>query len=227
MKKAFARTSNVKNFLEAMESLQKRDEGVPGMALIYGDPGLGKTRTALWWLVKNEGIFIRSIKLMTGHWLLEEIISELGEAPMRRISDIFRQIIDQLLSKPRPLMIDEADYLCYDARVVETLRDIHDVTNAPVIFIGMGMADKKLRRYAHLYDRFSEVVKFTNLTLSDVRTIADDLCEVMLSDDAVQYIHSKSDKFRRIIVHLYKAEAKARANKLEIVKASDLEGDDK
>lgn len=222
MKRAFARTANVNNFLVAMEKLQKRDEGVPGMALIYGEPGLGKSRTAIWWCLKNDGAFVRSKKLMTGYWLLEEVVSELGEAPMRRTSDLFRQVVDQLLSRPRPLMIDEADYLCYDSRVIETLRDIHDITNAPVIFIGMDMADKKLRRYRHLYDRFSEIVKFADLTAADVRIIADELCEVKLSDDAVEYVHSMSNKFRRIIVELYKAEAVARANRLEVITAANL-----
>lgn len=161
---------------------------------------------------------------MTGCWLLEEIVAELGEAPMRRTSDLFRQVVDQLLSRSRPLMIDEADYLCYDSRVIETLRDIHDVTNSPVIFIGMDQADKKLRRYRHLYDRFSEIVKFIDLTAADVRAIADELCEARLADDAVEHIHSKSSKFRRIIVELYKAEAVARANRLEIVTSANLNG---
>ena len=92
MKRIFAITRNVERFTEAMDRLQNRESNVPGMALIYGSPGLGKTKTALWWAVQNDGIFVRTKKLMTGHWLLEEICAELGESPMSRTADLFRQI---------------------------------------------------------------------------------------------------------------------------------------
>jgi len=222
MKKAFAKTGNVTRFMTAMQQLQESDEGIPRMALVYGFPGLGKTKTAVHHCLKNDGCFIRIKAAMTPNWLLQETAAELGEAPMRRTSDLFRQVVDQLMSSPRPVFYDEADYLCYDGRAIETLRDIHDMTNAPIILIGMGEADKKLRRYSHLYDRFSEVVKFTDLTLTDIRTIADELCEVRLSDDAVAHIHSRSTKFRRIMVEMYKAEAIAKASGLKELTAQHL-----
>lgn len=43
MKKTFVKTSNVKKFITMMKHLQKRAEGVPGMGLVYGELGLGKT----------------------------------------------------------------------------------------------------------------------------------------------------------------------------------------
>lgn len=224
MKRVFVKTSNVKNFISSVTRLQNRQEDIPGMMLLYSDPGLGKTRTSLWWVAQNDGILIRTKKLMSGRWMLEEIVAELGEAPMRRVSDLFRQCVDMLLEKPRMVFVDEVDYLCYDARVIETLRDIHDVTGAPVVLIGMGMADKKLMRYKHLYDRFSEIVKFTDLTEADVKIIADEMCEVKIKEDAVKYIHSQTNKFRRIIVWLYKAEHIARANNLKEITAENLAG---
>jgi DNA transposition AAA+ family ATPase len=224
MKKIFARTDNVNRFVESMNRLQHRSMEIPGMALIYSDPGLGKTRTALWWCAQNDGVFVRTKKLMTGRWLLEEVVSELGEAPMKRVSDLFRQCVSMLLERPRPLFVDEVDYLTYDGRVIETLRDIHDVTGAPIIFIGMGMADKKLMRFKHLYDRFSEIVKFQDLTEADVQAITEQICEVKLSHDAVQYIYSITNRFRRLINQLYRTEAIARANGLIEINARHLKG---
>lgn len=224
MRKVFVKTTNVKNFTSAMNKLHQRSEGIPGMALIFGDPGLGKTRTALWWCAQNDGVFIRTKKLMSGRWLLEEIVAELGEEPMRRVSDLFRQCVDLLLERPRTLFIDEVDYLCYDARIIETLRDIYDVTGATVVFIGMGMADKKLMRFKHLYDRFAEVVKFTDLTEADIKIIMDETCEIKLSPDAISHIYKQANRFRRVVVQLYKAEALARANNLKEITAADLQG---
>jgi len=224
MKRVFARTSNVNNFVSAMTRLTNRQEGIPGMALIFGEPGLGKTRTALWWCAQNDGVFIRTKKLMSGRWLLEETVAELGEAPMRRTSDLFRQAVDQLLERPRTIFVDEADYLAYDARVIETLRDLHDTTGTPIVLIGMDQADKKLMRYKHLYDRFSEVVRFNPLTMDDVKAIAEQMCEVKLSHDAIHYIHSQANRFRRVVVWLYRAEAVAKANSLKEVMAQHLNG---
>jgi DNA transposition AAA+ family ATPase len=224
MKKVFARTSNVERFILSMSRLQNRQEGIPGMALVYGEPGLGKTKTALWWIAQNDGVFIRTKKLMTGRWLLEEIVAELGEAPMRRISDLFRQAQEQLLEHPRTIFVDEADYLSHDARVLETLRDLHDITGSPIVLIGMDQADKKLARYKHLYDRFSEIVHFKSLTEQDIRMIADQLCEVALSDDAISYIAEQANRFRKIVVWLYRAEAIAKANSLKVVSAQHLNG---
>ena len=42
MKKVFVKTNNVKRFITMMNNLQNRAEGVPGMGLVYGEPGLGK-----------------------------------------------------------------------------------------------------------------------------------------------------------------------------------------
>jgi DNA transposition AAA+ family ATPase len=207
-----------------MDRLKNSGEHVPKMALVYGEPGLGKTRTAAWWCARNDGVFIRTKKLMTGRWLLEEIVAELGEAPAHKTADLFRQCQDQLFTRPRSIFIDEVDYLTYDARVIETLRDIHDITNTPVILIGMGSADKKLMRYKHLYDRFAEVVRFREITRDDVRIIAETMCEVKLTDDAVDYIHTEGHRFRKIVFLLYRAEAVARANNLKVVAKTHLNG---
>lgn len=49
MKKVFVKINNVKRFISMMNNLQNRAEGVPGMGLVYGEPGLGKTQAINWW----------------------------------------------------------------------------------------------------------------------------------------------------------------------------------
>jgi len=224
MRSIFAITANVESFVAAMNRLNERSEDLPGMALVYGEPGLGKTRTALWWGLQHNAPFIRTKKLMSGRWLLEEIVAELGQAPLHKISDLFRQCVEQLMDKPRMLIIDEIDYLARDARVLETLRDIHDVTGTPMLFIGMDRADKVLNRYRHLYDRFVEIVRFQPLTKKDVADVVTQLCDVKLSSDAVEMIYAETNRFRQIKKWLYRAEAVARANSISEVTASMLIG---
>jgi len=217
MKKVFARTQNVKNLISLMNNLENRAEGVPGMALVYGEPGLGKTQAILWWAAQNDAVFIRCTNLMSGRWLLEEIVEELGEVPYYKSSDLFKQCIRQLKEEPRAIIFDEIDYLTGDSKAIETIRDIHDKTNVPVILVGMGMADKKLMRYRHFYDRISEKLRFEAFKLEDIRIITQQLCEIELTDCAVQFIYNQTNRFRQIVKMINRAESIAEANDLSIL----------
>jgi DNA transposition AAA+ family ATPase len=217
MKKIFARTQNVKNFINMMNNLQNRAEGVPGMALVYGEPGLGKTQAVIWWATQNNAAFIRSTNLMSGRWLLEEIAEELGEVPFFRSSDLFKQCIRQLKEDPKVIIVDEIDYLATDTNAIETLRDIHDKTGVPIVLVGMGQADKKLMRYRHLYDRISEKIKFEPFTHKDVGDIVEQICEVEMTECAVKYIYSQTNRFRQIVKMINKADNIAKANGLSVI----------
>ena len=74
---------------------------------------------------------------MSARWLLEEIVEELGEIPYNKFSDIFNQVVAQLIKTPRIIIVDETDYLTIDSRAVETLRDIHDKTDVPIVLGGL------------------------------------------------------------------------------------------
>ncbi|MBF0516355.1 MAG: ATP-binding protein [Nitrospirae bacterium] len=223
MRKIFAKTKNVMDFTSAMSRLQSRQIGIPGMALVYGEPGLGKTETILWWIGQNDGVFIRTKKLMTGRWLLEEIVAELGQSPANRISDLYRQCKSMLFDKPRTIFVDEVDYLAHDSRIIETLRDIHDDTDIPLIFIGMGQALKKMEKYKHLKDRFSMVMEFQPLSKDDVTGIIEQMCEVKVAPEAASFIHKDANRFRGLIVWIYRMEHFAKTNQKKELDLNDIQ----
>jgi DNA transposition AAA+ family ATPase len=214
MKKIFVRTNNVKKFITMMNNIQNRNDGIPGMGLVYGEPGLGKTQTINWWAIKNDAILVRSANLMNARWLLGEILKELNEIPSGRLADCFNTVVTSLILNPRVVIVDEIDYLAIDSRLIETLRDIHDKTNVPIILVGMGQAESKLRRHAHLYDRLSEIVKFEPFSKTDVKDILTELSEITLSDCAINAIYSNTNRFRQIVKLLDKAERLAKSNGL-------------
>lgn len=217
MRRVFARTQNVKNFINLMNNLQNRAEGVPGMALVYGEPGLGKTQAVLWWAAQNDAVFIRGTNLMSGRWFLEELVEELGEVPYFKSSDLFRQCVRQLIDDPRIIIVDEVDYLASDTNTIETIRDIHDKTNVPVVLVGMAMADKKLMRYRHLYDRISEKIRFEPFTYEDINAIIEQLCEVELTECAVKHIYNHTNRFRQIVKVINRVESIAEANGISVI----------
>ena len=147
MRKIFVKTNNVKNFIGLVENLQNKPKNIPKMGLVYGEPGLGKSQTALWLACKYDGIYIRASNLMTSRWLIEEIVREMDELPRYLTSDNFNVVISKLSQKPKIIFVDEIDYLMNNYKSVETLRDIHDKTDCPIVFVGMGLAHRKLERY--------------------------------------------------------------------------------
>ncbi|MGN0015420.1 MAG: AAA family ATPase [Candidatus Gastranaerophilaceae bacterium] len=214
MKKTFIKTQNVKNFIGLVENLINKPKNIPKMGLVYGEPGLGKSQTALWLACKYDGIYLRALNLMTDRWLLEELVKELDEIPRFLTSDNFNIVVKKLKNNPQIIFIDEIDYLMNNCKTIETLRDIHDETGCQIIFVGMGLAHRKLERYKHLHDRFSEILKFETFSINDLKQIFEQLSEVSVNIDAIEFIHKKYNRFRQIISLINQLETIAKDNNL-------------
>ena len=76
----------------------------------------------------------------------------------------------------------------------------------------MGLAHRKLERYTHLYDRFSEVLKFDTFGVNDLSQIIIQLSEIPFTPDAIEYIHSKYNRFRQIVQLINQMETFAKDN---------------
>lgn len=214
MNKIFVKTTNVKNFIGLVENLINKPKNIPKMGLVYGEPGLGKSQTALWLACKYDGIYIRATNMMSGRWLLEEIMKEMDEIPRYLSSDNLNIIVKKLKNNPQIIFIDEIDYLINNHKTIETLRDIHDKTECPIILVGMSLVHKKIERYTHLYDRFSEILKFETFGVNDLSQIINQLSEVPFTPDAIEYIHAKYNRFRQIVQLVNQVEIIAKDNKL-------------
>ncbi len=225
MKTNYVTTSNVKALVSALTRIHTCDRKSNRMALVFGDPGLGKTEAAVQFQAHNSHVvYIRAKALISPRWFLEDLVKELGEQPLYRASALFGQAKEQLEKNPRLVIVDEADYLLHDPRAMETLRDLHDTTPCSVCIIGMALMDRKLARFRHLFDRFAEVVKFGDLTLNDIKIVAAQNCDVRVTDDAAAFIHRNTPRFRQVIAWLHKAEHLARANSLKEITSAHLEG---
>lgn len=224
MHKLFVKTRNVKNFIGLMNNLIDKSNEVPKMGLIYGDPGLGKTQTAVWWATKNDAVYVRAQNKMTCRWLLEKIVYELGESPSRKMADLIEQCITHLRLKPQVIIIDEVDYLINRHRIVETLRDLHDLTGVPIVLIGMQEAKTKLGKYRHLYDRISEIIEFKPFSKDDMDVIVEELSEIKITDEAKEIFFEKTNRFRQVIKGISLLENLAKTNGLTKIDVKQVKG---
>ena len=202
MKPIFVKTKNVKGFINLIHSLKNKPDNISKIGLVYGNAGLGKTKTALYLSIQYDAIYIRATNSMSPKWMLEEIAKELDEIPRFYTADIFRQCVNALKSKPQMIIVDEIDYLLADFRTIETLRDLHDETDVPTVLVGMQLAKHKLKKHTHLFDRISEIYNFTEFEYSDVE----------ITKDAMHLIYNKAKSFRQIVNSIDILEKVAQAN---------------
>lgn len=199
MKPIFVKTKNVKGFINLIHNLKNKPDNISKIGLVYGNAGLGKTKTAIYLSIQFDAIYIRATNKMTTKWLLEEIAKEFDEIPRFYTADIFRQCVNALKSTPKMIIVDEIDYLLTDFRTIETLRDLHDETGVPIIFVGMQLAKHKLKKHTHLFDRISEIYNFTEFEYSDIKQIAEEISEIDITKEVVRIVHNKAKSFRKIV----------------------------
>lgn len=201
MRNLFVQTSNVKRFLAAMSVVEQRGAPEAGFMLVEGDAGTGKSATGQWWAVHNDAVLVRVKAAATPHWLLTDIVRGLGEnAPARSCENLFLQAFEHLIRDRRPLVIDEVENAVRDMKVIETIRDLGDLAEVPVILIGREWVKSRLRRERQIWTRISAVAPFGPATEADVALCVKQLCEVPVADAVVAEIHRQSEGHIREVV---------------------------
>lgn len=223
MNGTFIKTQNVKNFIILMDNLKKIPPNIPKIALVYGDHGLGKSQTILWWATKNDAVYVRANQGMSSRWLLSEIAEELGEVPFWHTQETFNLIEISLKQNPKIIIVDEVDYLI-EKNTIETLRDLHDRTGCPIVLAGMGSVDKKIARYKHLEDRIYEKLKFKHFDFEDIKEILKELSEIEFTDEAIEYIALQTNQFRQLIKLINKIEKLSKTNNIQTIDEHTLKG---
>lgn len=190
MRNAIVHTANLKALVSAAHSLLYRSPATPGIGVVWGDVGLGKTTGARHiCLTQDDAIWVEAMPDWSPLWMLNDIASELGAQRAARREKSFAAIAGALREQPRAIFIDEADRLCRRPDLVESLRAIHDRTAAPTVLIGMRMLPGAVRGMPQLRSRISTWVEFRPCDLADTRLLVAGLSEIEVADDLVSAIH--------------------------------------
>jgi DNA transposition AAA+ family ATPase len=210
--------SNIARLMEAANALVNRSNGMPGMGLVEGHTGFGKTTAVAWLAIRLNGVFVRALSTTTPSSLLESICKELGIGKRQGNVNAVEDIVRKLAETGRPLFIDEADYLAGKRSLIETLRDIHDLALVPVVLIGMHGFRRKLIGLEQLTGRIAQWVEFEPSTLADAQLLANDLAEVKVQPDLISKLHAAArGEVRRMVVGLNRIEQFARARGQESI----------
>jgi len=208
MRSHFIETENVNRLHSALSALERRGAREACLMVVDGRPGLGKTTALNRFAVQNQSIYVRAKKEWTPGWFLNDVLAEFRVAPSHSYEKRFSQSMEVLLQrqsvmalnrKTFAVIIDEADHISGNRRIMESIRDFSDMGDIVFVLVGMGRIRDNLTALPQVASRIAQYVKFETASVADVRAFMDGLCEVPVGDDLVGYVHQVTGGFNREI----------------------------
>lgn len=234
--------TNVNRFLAGITIVKKRGAAEASMMLVTSDPGFGKTRTLHWYVTQEpNAVYVRCKAGYTRAWFLRDLVKELGLTPGRTSEENFILAIRGLsgtptdkhqpkasrTQEPGMLLVDELDHAMGDSKTLETIRDLADLTEIPVVLSGMEKIKEKIRSvYPQITSRIAKVVPFLPVSVEDIQTAARCLLEgVEIAPDLADEIHRLCEGRMRMVMNAFAViENIAKARKASCLSMADMEG---
>jgi DNA transposition AAA+ family ATPase len=195
----FVKTSNVTRFLAAVTQTEQRGAREAGWIACIGEPGLGKTRTLEWWAIQRQAVFLRAKSEWTAHWVLMELAQGLGLSADGTKRQLFARVLQAVGETGKPIVLDEAEKTRHNPRLIETIRDISDLTEVEVVIGGTSDALRYITKFPQMSSRVSATARFALATLDDVKAMAEQTCEVPIAADLLAELHRQSNGYFREI----------------------------
>lgn len=233
MKEVLSTTQNVAKARETLQYLMTRPRSeMVGLGLIYGAPGLGKTRFAMRTAFANGYIYLRLDSTMTQRAFLAKLLASLQymysvPGPIKGgAAKLYGDVVELLVSAPETVIfVDEIDYAFRKKELLGSIRDLVDDTLVTIILVGMQDAKNNLlRANAHYFDRCNSFCEFTSLSPADTAGICKEAAEVDMDAEVCVWIHRKSGgTVRKMVKMIDYVERLAREKGLKKVSMGDLD----
>lgn len=192
----------------AVERLNGRANGLPGLACLYGPAGYAKTTSLLAAAHATRAYFVQMRSAWGRKALLEKILIEISIEPNYRpkgtIAQMLDEICEQLGKSGRPLMIDEFDYCAKNEALVELVRDIYEGSQGAIIIAGEEMLPQKLKRFERFHGRVLSWVPAQPVSLADAKLLGPIYAPgIRVADDLLGHLVKLSGgSVRRVCVNL-------------------------
>lgn len=215
MKPDFVKTQNYMRFLGAMSDLEMRGSAECRLIVVDGLPGLGKTTILSLWADDEDCTYLRAKTDWDPYWMLGELLTAMGEVnPPRGQQNRFNDCLAALVKRAQEaavvqrqyvVVIDEADHVSKKGKLVDTIRDLTDITGVPFILVGMGTIRNNLTRYPQTASRISRYVRFEPASVEEVAEFLSAKCEVPVAEDLATFVHRATGGFNREILEAIKS----------------------
>lgn len=168
--------ANINNYFlatAAMERLICRQDGLPGLGVMYGPSGYGKTTAIVAVANLTRAYYVQLRSAWSKKVFLEKLCFEMGVPPASTVAGNLDVVAEQLAASGRPLIIDEADYLIGKAGMVELVRDIYESSQQPVMLVGEEMLPNKLKKFERFHGRVLAWIGAQPVSIEDARLLAE------------------------------------------------------
>jgi DNA transposition AAA+ family ATPase len=223
----FVTTENVKRLNALVDTLLEADSGEPRMALWFGPAGRGKTRLTDRVATQTGGCYVSAARVWTPNSMLKAILRALGQQPTVSAADNLTLAAETLRERRGSeslgrglLIIDEADYLAKGSHppttppLLDTVRDLHDASGAPILLVGMDGLARTLSLYPQFWDRVLVAEEARALTTAEVVTLGHDLAGLNIDAAAAEDIRrATAGNLRQTILYLVRLDRRAKANR--------------
>ena len=201
MKSVFLeKTENVSRFVSAMEVLSDTEKGQPGLGVVWGRAGRGKTITSQWYAAENDSAYLRVLQDWTPAAMMRVLCREVHGARPRFLETAKGLVIETLEREPRIVFVDEADRL--RPGLIEHLRDVHDLSGAPVVLIGEENLFTRLEAHRRLWSRVTRRVHFGEVTPDDAALFALESAGLRLDKAAARRVAKAAEGDFRLVYRI-------------------------
>lgn len=202
---------NVALIGKVMERIIKRPSHLPGIGVVAGRSGVGKSYGAIQAALKYNACYVECKSCWTKRGLLEAICTELRIQADGAAYKLVAAISEKLAQTQQPLIIDEMDHIVKRS-AVEIVRDIHDGSNAPTLLIGEEHMPRHLSKWERFHGRVLEWQYAQPADAQDAKILATFYCKkVRISDDLLHEVARVCEgSIRRICINIELIEEKAK-----------------
>lgn len=202
----------------ALQRAQARPAGLPGLVVMYGASGLGKSVSASYAANLHRAYYVECRDTWSKKAFLLAVLKDMAIAPGRTLSDMMDQIAEQLSRSMRPLIVDDVQYML-DKAIANVLTDLYNASQGTIVLIGEERVPGSLARLERLHNRVLEWVPAQPASLDDLRQLANaNYPQLKVTDDLLEDLgRATGGCLRRAAVNLYKVNSEASAMMLERV----------
>lgn len=231
MKHHFVKTENFTRLLEGINYMENRGSLTTVLALVEGDPGVGKTRNISKLGPDLPAVMIKGHVGMNLDGLIWSVSQGLGiKHYSNRTQEIHAQVAALAMSGTR-IVFDEAQfglYMRHAGRLgagIEYLRDICERGNTYCVLIChtsevAGFSDSK-----HIRTRIGHRIQMFDASLADTATFVRQLCEVPIDDEVAAIVYAQTaGKYRLLENAIATLERIASLKKVTHLCAADVRG---
>lgn len=222
MRPGVIRTENVDRGLFALAEMKRRygQASKRNLMVLEGLTGFGKTTFADYVYTQNHEMeYVEADPDWTASWLMRDV-AEAMRLPREHATETNkRRVVEALKNGFKMLLIDEADHVIRSARLLETVRGLHDAGLPVVLVAEAGAWGKISRKSPRFADRVGQVIEFGPVSAADIEVTARELADLKLPPELAIFIQQQAaGNFRRAVKVLEELEVVCKANPGAITK---------